>query len=77
MNRFSRRQLVKFVVCIALTLLLAVRFAEPSSAQARTETSGAVASQQAIIAATKQIDPECDRFGRCLVNAKMFFLHWM
>jgi|GEM_PF-1414685 len=73
MNRFSRRQLVQFVVCIALTLLLAVRFAEPSSAQARTETSGAVASQQAIIAATKQIDPECDRFGRCLVNAKMVF----
>lgn len=73
MNRFSRRQCVQCVVCLVLSMLLAVGFAVPSFAQPRTEKSGVLASKQAIIAAAKQIDPVCARFGRCLVDAKMVF----
>jgi hypothetical protein len=73
MNHFSRRQLLQCVVCVVLSLLLAVRFADPSAAQPRAEKGTAPATPQAIIAATKQIDPECERYGRCLVNAKTVF----
>ncbi len=73
MKQHHRHQLVQIVTCFVASLLLAATLANPLSAQPRETINGPTGEEQTLTTIAKQFDPDCERFGRCIVNAKSAF----
>jgi len=71
---FSRRRILPLLTILALTLtLLLIHPAAQSASAPPGAGSPAKPSPEKLVSSAQRIDPDCQRFGRCLVNARMVF----